>query len=728
MIKDFDLILGVSWGLSSYEYSSDSWTYATSYGYDRNTGSSINVPEWKAKLPVGNNLVYQYLVRMNNRLTDQSFWELTLSLNSNNDEYSKRANNDGPGFFSGFSLLEPQDTYITNTIGDSLVQEKDVISNKLKFDRVVDQFEATTRQSRTYDGYIVFEKPIESNLTGYIEGASNGTPTKNPWGLTNFFPYHGSASSLDFRKGSYIQADGSYNLSITGTELDEKNSKASISGFNHMIKTGFEFRYYTQERHHNSSPWTMAMGAIDVYMEDFGGNIYAENQKVWEKTSKAFHPYKFSAYIQDQITYKGLKINPGVRLDYFNSNDTYAIGDKFQSILSADSLFADASAKVHISPRLNVTYPISEKSSISIAYGQYYRMPELQTLYDNTMNTNLSGASVVGNPNMDVQRYNGYEISYFTYLADNLSLNTTAYYRDVYNQLGIEYIPDVPTPYYRYAVNEFGNSRGLEFALRKEATQNENFQIDLTYALSKAVGTASEPGSNYNPGTDFYSKKIMFPMSEMPLSNDRTHRVNLDWYFIWGNDQGPSIAGVKVLENATIGLSAFFQSGAPYSRLSLSGKLMGDLNGERGPSSWRIDSRITKEFKLNKWFSEAGKTSIEIFVDIYNLLNLRPVLGYYSTTGDPIDDGSRFLVQQGSFTAVSYYKTGDYAIAESFSSTQYDYYGERLYSKAADVNNNGYVTQDEVFAQYWKYAEMMINFQGNYQAPRTVYFGLNFKF
>jgi hypothetical protein len=35
-----------------------------------------------------------------------------------------------------------------------------------------------------------------------------------------------------------------------------------------------------------------------------------------------------------------------------------------------------------MSPRINITYPITERSNISISYGLYFKKPENHLLYD----------------------------------------------------------------------------------------------------------------------------------------------------------------------------------------------------------------------------------------------------------------------------------------------------------------------------------------------------------
>jgi len=721
LVKDFDVSLGVSLGQSCFEYSSTDWMYANSYGLNAD-GTYNNIPEWQAKLPVQNVDVSSIFMRIKHQLNEKSFYELTLSNTSNNDMYSKAASYGDPDLFSGFDLVLPEDTYQLNAVGDSLIHVPDGKGNYLG-DRVIDQFELTTNIGKTADGYLTIDKPVVSNLTGYIEGSANDGTTQNPYGLQNFYYLHGNATSFEFRKGNYWQLDGNYNLEIAESG-DNKKDK-----FSHHFKTGFELRYYTVKRHSNQMPWD-GNPFFDIYTDEWGGNLYTTEEIVKERTNKPYHPYRGSVYFQDQIGYNQIIITPGVRFDYFNANAIYRTDNSTFVPINSVEGFADTKAKFYVSPRLNIAYPLTAESKLSIAYGVYYKMPEIQNLYDGFAVELLRGNSLLGNPNMDVQRVNEYQIAMEQAFNDTYGLVVTAYYRDTYNQLGTSYVPAVPTPYYEYTVSEFGNSRGIEISFRKrQSSINDILSFDINYNLSKAVGTASEPSSNYGRAVDPYSGRMTFPMTEIPLAWDRTHKVNAQVNLTWGEEQGPSIAGVKPLENFNLNLTGFFQTGAPYTPLYRDGKAKAEINSARGPNTWRIDMRLIKSFPLKDWFGEgAGNSSIEFFVDVYNVLNIRRVVGFYTRTGDPLDDGVTFERTKSVFSSISFYKEANYAMPQTYSSDQYDYYGNRLYSEDCDFDKNGIVTQDEKFQSYMNYVATTIQFQSNYQTPRTVYFGLMFRF
>ncbi|MCX7880677.1 MAG: carboxypeptidase regulatory-like domain-containing protein [Ignavibacteria bacterium] len=699
--KDIDLIAFYNFGLTNLETLDWGWLYAIQPGAIPGL-PSYGVPERAAKSPVYNQFAISGYLQIQHRIGSNSFYEFKISNTSNNSDASKRKTFDPPHFFKGFDIWYPQDNYAV-ALG-SLENGKD---------KIVDQYSPISQIGPSKDGFIKMDLPIVNPLTGYIEGSSSTQHAQNAYGLTGIFDLHGNERTFEFRRSNYWQIDGNYTLAVEGE-------------FSHMFKAGFEVQFYQLRRHMNNLPWD-ANPFFDVYTDDWGGNLYADNEQVYKKTSKPYKPITGGFYIQDQITYKGLIITPGLRFDFFAPNSDYrTIVENFVPI-SSDKGFAKASVKTQISPRINVTYPITDRSNISISYGTLFQMSPMQYLYDGFAVEQLRGNAIIGNTNMKPQKSNMYQVTYNNQLTDDFALDISSYYKDNYNQVGLVYVAAVPTPYYLFSVSEYGSARGIEFTLRKRPTNH--IQLNLNYNLSFATTTGSSPGSNYLVAVDPFTGEQAFPLAEFPFSADRTHRVNAIIDFIWGPKQGPSIAGIYPLENLIINLTGFFQTGTPYTRLDRGGNAIGEFNAERHPSIWNANMRIVKGFFLRDWFGESAKNArLEFFVDVNNVFNLTMAVAHFARSGDPIDDGVNFYRPETDFSAIVYYREADYARAESFSTEQYTIYGDRFYSVNSDFDRNGIVTRTEKFQAFTKYLEDARRFRGNFFAPRTVYAGIMFRF
>ncbi len=714
--KSMKLIAGGSWGLMNYQSSSWGWLYANDLGSP--TSLAANVKERVAKQAVLNSTIGNLYLRLNHAIDNSQFYELTFGFGINDDQQSRRASGEwgNPSFFGGFKLVLPQDNYKLNASGTGF---------EVGRDRLVDQYTPLTETRTSNDGYIISNYPAINPLTGYYEGASNASGTSNPWGMQWFTVTHGSGGGYSLRTGYHYDFDGNYTKSL------------ETGDFSHYIKAGLSATLFEMHRNYNSAPWD-GNSFRDVFTDRWGGNIYfdANNSPndalVVKRTSKPWMPVKSAGFIQDQVTYKGIIISGGLRFDYFMPNSLYRLprtDNQFTRISGADSLFAKSTNKFQISPRINVTYPITDESFLRITYGLFFQMPPLSYMYDGFGTEVLRAGNILGNPNLSAQRTNKYEVNYTQQVGESISLKASVFYDDVYNQLGVVYIPTVPSPYFEYSVNEYGNSRGLEFEVSKTPTDEDHIGLELNYTISWVEGTSDGSTSNANAVIDPYSGKTAFPLATYPLGRDIRNRVKGYGYFMWGNNQGPAIGGIQPLENSLISFNFNWRSGSPYTKTDKNGNPLGETNAERYPSAWSLDLRLMKSFYLSDWFGDGFKKSqIQFYIDVNNVLNRRVIMYYYTSTGDPIDDGVSLERTIGQFADVSFFKTADFSNAASYSTSQYDNYGNRLYNEAADYNRDGIVTREETYQSYLKYIDQILSQLGNYQGPRTAYGGIKIIF
>lgn len=705
-----NLTIGGQWSLIAQENAGWGWLYANDNGFKN--GDSILVPESRVKQGFGQSIYNNAFVRLNQTLSENSFYEFTVSTNNNTGEFGRYADptQTTPSLFTGYNPLYPEDAF---AVGPP--DAGGVITLVPGRDRLIDPYTSITAEGTTVDGFLLGNRPTRNRLTGYIEGTGDATSTTNPYGLRQFFVAHGNNSGFEFRTTNFIQLDGNYNLRL---ETDDAS---------HMIKAGFETRMFTLHRHNNGLPWD-ANAFFDVYTDKWGGNPYVSDPAAVEKTSKPFTPITASAFVQDQVSYKGIIVNAGLRFDYMNSNSlarrSSAISN-FIPVDASDTLFSQATPKFQVSPRLFVSYPITERSVFSVSYGVFYQMPQPTNMYDGFNTTRLRGNQALGDPNIDVQRTNQYQVGYNLQVNDEFAFDVTAYYKDIYNQVGVRYIPTIPDAYSEYSVGEYGSSRGVEFTLRKRPSNN--FATSLNYTLASARGTASNVGSNLNAtfSVDPFTGKNVFPLTEYYLSSDVTHRLIGDVTFYFLKDEGPEVFGIRPLANSSINLLGTFRTGTPYTKLNFNGIQVGEFNGERQPSFFNgFDLRFQRQFFLRDMLGDGvNDMSITFFTDVTNLINRTVATSFFARTGNPDFDGVNRNRVLGDFASTPLFEKADVNRPETIRSDQYDTFGRRLYSIDADFNKDGVNTQQEVYRSYQRYVQDAIAFQGLYQGPRTVSIG-----
>jgi hypothetical protein len=271
----------------------------------------------------------------------------------------------------------------------------------------------------------------------------------------------------------------------------------------------------------------------------------------------------------------------------------------------------------------------------------------------------------------------------------------------------------------------------MEITLRRRLV--DNITGSINYSLQRAVGTASSPGANYGQliaGADPYTgEQRTVPLTEYPLSYDQTHSLNATVSVIWGKDQGPSIGGIHLLENTDITLTGSYGTGLPYTRFNSRGEQVGEFNAERQPSLVTTEMHIERGFRLADLLGESvGNLELGIYADITNLLDLGGALGVYGTSGSPDNNMTSMNRLIGDFTPQPHYREPVEGRTETFSSSQYDRYGQRLYNPYVDTNLDGVVTQSERYEGYQRYIATIQTLRGNYQTPRSGYVGMRVRY
>ncbi len=722
--NDIRLEFGGQYGATALERSDWQWLYAEDTALFPD-GSTNDIAERDAKQSVNNVILNQAFVRMNHTLSQNSFYELTFSWNFRSNDVSKRKSFDDPTLLGNIEAWEPTDEQRLTTDAEGLA----FVENTP--DRILDNYAVINEQGLTEDGLLPNSRPGINPLTGYIEGDQNNTGTRNPYGAqrltsgsgNNFFITHGNERNFDLRRQTYFQVDGNF------TTIQKVND------FEHYLKAGFELRVLSLERHQNSLPWN-DQPFYDVYTSEWGGNIYAEDPTVRDLTSQAYEPIEGAIYLQDQIKYKGIIFTPGLRLDFMDPQAQFRVRvDSFVSIrdrVATPELFDDAPARIRVSPRLTVAYPVTDRSNLSLSYGVQYQRAPFNNLYDSFNTDLLRGNQIISTPNLEPQTVKAYQVAYNGQFTNDFAFDVTAYYRDMFNLTGITFVPATPVPYSLVSVAEYGNTRGVELSLRK-IPNNDNFGASVSYSLSQARGTSSATGTNYTlivtSGNDGFTDSVRtFPLTEYFLDFDRRHVLNGRIDLIWGDDEGPTIGGLKLLEHTNVNFTSVYQSGRPFTRLNRAGDQVGEYNGERHPDFWRVDTRIERVIPLKDIFGDSfGNTRISLFVDVINVLNRTEPTNFFARTGNPDNDGNVLDRQVGDFSATSFFADKD-SDPRASRADQYDTFGNRLYSIDADSNLDGIVTQAEKFEAYERFVSDFQNQRGRYQFPRQVFVGVELRF
>jgi outer membrane receptor protein involved in Fe transport len=332
------------------------------------------------------------------------------------------------------------------------------------------------------------------------------------------------------------------------------------------------------------------------------------------------NPTQIAAYVQDKIEFdQTLILNAGVRYEYFDPN---AMFNPNLSRNLTDSLFGfidayntPAEVKHTLSPRLSVSYPITDRGIIRFSYGHFYQNGSLSSLYNNAdyYVQNVGTVPTFGNPNVEPQRSIQYELGLQQQLTEDFKFDLTGFYKDVSNYIYTQTIYTSQGREYRVLTNlAYSNVRGVTLSFLKRRSPSDIFSATLDYTFSMAEGNRTEPSEEL-----FFSEQSG-KQSEtflVPLSFDRRHVINAS-------------IGLSQPGDWSTGLIFTYQTGTPYTP-----SLPSDYTTVRfeqrsafQPTMWNVDLKLEKFFKF-------GPLSYSVFLQVENLFDTQNELVVYQSTG-----------------------------------------------------------------------------------------------
>jgi len=357
---------------------------------------------------------------------------------------------------------------------------------------------------------------------------------------------------------------------------------------------------------------------IDDLEEDFFTVLY-DNQTytqptVLPKNESPSHSYYekqaifTSAYLQDKIEYPNMIINAGLRYDYFDPNDDYII-----DLLDPEGERKDATTKQMISPRLGVSFPITDEGILHFSYGHFYQLPPLNKLY----RTRVFGANedpTIGYANLKPEKTVLYEFGLQQQFTNVLAIDVSAFYKDIRDLLATQSISYLspnygPASYSVYLNKDFGSVKGLTLSLTKRWDPKTKTSAFLDYSYQITEGNSVTSGSFYfNSLTGEEEEKLI-----VPLSWDQPHILN---------------ATITISEPQNWGLSIIgkMSAGWPYTPNIPNANYVPDPNSQRKPLQKSVNLRVFKNITL-------GMFDVVLFAKVFNLFDTRNERYVHDDTG-----------------------------------------------------------------------------------------------
>lgn len=355
-----------------------------------------------------------------------------------------------------------------------------------------------------------------------------------------------------------------------------------------QVKAGFEHSQYV----------------LDHY------NFFKPNQV----DSGVYRPYQGALYAQSKIELGGLILNAGLRLDYYNPNDTaYTdVFDPFGGEKKNTSLYAQ------LSPRIGISHPIDSRTALHFSYGHFFERPAFnqygEVFGDAAGNLNtviVPGATlpfVLGNRNLRPLKTIAYEVGIERNFWNFFVLDLTAYYKDSRNTIRTVTIVTNQGTYTTNGNGDYADNRGIEVSLSKVPSSYEWGSIWGYANFSSRVGIFGRSGA---PSVIRENGTPQFP----PTGDFIAHTNPI--LKIGGSYRSPDWNGVVGSVLGNISVSADYRASFPNKDLFQDILV---VNGEKHlrPVDSNLDLRAKKDIDLlNKGIH------ISPYVEVSNLLNTK---------------------------------------------------------------------------------------------------------
>ena len=359
--------------------------------------------------------------------------------------------------------------------------------------------------------------------------------------------------------------------------------------------------YYRQFASSNMIQFGTQLNFYNIYLNNLASDLEDTNSLDVGSFQDSYmdkldvKPYTIAFFGQNRIEYGHIVINMGMRFDYFNPSVNFPE----KSIISSSDTLALASqqGKSHfqISPRCELSFPFLLKNDrLYLNYGWFFQTPPLYYFYLNSQQNFNVSHPLLGNPQLDPEKTEAFEIGYQKSIGSKSILGTTFFVKKVTNLVNTQnyYSEENPSTNYTQFKNlDRASIKGVEIFVEKRPGNN-NFSGKFSYTYCKATGTGSFPLQNYY---SLLQNSFSNPtVTQYPLALDQRHKLSLN---------------ISYLKPKKIEINLLAQLNSPLPILDDTFRMVGRGN-------WRkyIDLRIIKPLNVFK-----GEFSP--YFEILNILN-----------------------------------------------------------------------------------------------------------
>ena len=393
--------------------------------------------------------------------------------------------------------------------------------------------------------------------------------------------------------------------------------------------------------------------SLDSYSHQLDSQAFSDFYK--EK------PIRWNAFLEDRLDLGDVVVVGGLRYDRYDTRarrwadfpaiSTNPLYDPTNpdAFFTNDSLFPKDQAHDYLSPHIQVSFPVTDRTNFRFSYAHQVQAPDFGVVLQG-INTDISTTNTNNfyGSDLDFGKTITFEFGIRHAFSDDMVLDVAAYNKDnlsnAAGRLVSRFDPQGGTDQnIRIITNaDFGNTRGVDVRLDRRFGNFFNGTLSYTYQQSKNTG--SDPDTYLDFGSRVLNQvsggNQPPPQAILPTDFNRPHNLALAGAVNFPNDWRRGSALGSVLEN--VGLFATFRytSGTPYtpclpgvgdedviSGANCNNIFPEPLNSSRLPAFKNLDVRLTKGFSLRGM-------DITGYLEARNLLNFKNIVQVFTTTND----------------------------------------------------------------------------------------------
>jgi outer membrane receptor protein involved in Fe transport len=397
------------------------------------------------------------------------------------------------------------------------------------------------------------------------------------------------------------------------------------------------------------------MQLVDIFRPWFGG--LGLNNDAYRVT-----PAYGSFYAQDQLRFKGLIANLGLRYDYWfpgkyvedaieNEDIATITAATRQQFLDGTGNFFGRRYRSRLSPRIGLSFPISDNQMLFFSYGHFSKRPKPQFVYAKLgSNSSKSTFQKFGNPNLTYETTVAYEFGIRHKFTEDDVLTLTAFYRDIF-----DYVTTVNfggtgrlsgRSFTTYLNLDYARSRGIELEYKTRMSRLISGGVSGSYSI--ATGKSSNPDDAFLVAQGSLNEK---PITEDLLIWDRPWQVSATVNFNADRKMKPEIFGLGLPTDWNLNFRLFAQAGKRYTPQFSTGLFLPDgrpdytddldqngepdnLYGSLAQHWFWINMSFEKYFRL-LGLQYVFSVEVENLTDRKNAQIINPVTGSAYELGDP---------------------------------------------------------------------------------------------